>query len=99
MALVEIKIRVDLDPVIKELLVMSEALDRLTASVEANQSATDSVLALVATLAGEIRANVNDADALNALADKLDAENTTIAAAVTANTVPAPTTDPMTTGA
>lgn len=65
---------------------MSVALDRLQASMTANSSAVASVLALVSTIAGEIRNNVDDSDALNAIADKLDAESAQIAAAVTANT-------------
>lgn len=65
---------------------MSAALDRLTASVQANADATSSVLSLLSTISAEIRNNVGDDDALNALADKIDSENTTIAQAVTANT-------------
>lgn len=68
---------------------MSAALDRLTASLANNSSATASAIALLSTLASEIRAGLvnDDAAALNALADKLDAENASIADAVTANTV------------
>ncbi len=70
---------------------MSAALDRLKASMAANASATASAIALISTLAGEIRNAIGDDDALNALADKLDAENGELAAAVTANT---PASDP-----
>lgn len=70
---------------------MTAALDRLKESVAANTSATDSVLQLITTLSGEIRDNADDSDALNALADKLDAESALLANAVAANTsTPAP---------
>lgn len=75
-----------LRPLFKEIHRMSQALDRLRASMEANTSATASALALISTLASEIRANVDDSDALNAIADKLDQDSHDLAAAVTANT-------------
>lgn len=78
----------DIHALTKKVILMSIALDRLTASVAANASATASVLALLATVSAEIRAGLiaDDSAALNALADKLDAEGNTIAAAITANT-------------
>ncbi len=66
---------------------MSEALDNLTAKVEAQTTVIDSAATLLATLANEIRDNAGDEDALNALADRLDANTTELANAVEANTV------------
>lgn len=73
----------------KELHFMSAELDRLTAEVGETSSAVDSVLALVAGLAEQIRLLSNDPGALLALADSLDAQQAKIAEAVTANTPPA----------
>lgn len=70
----------------KEMHIMTAALDRLKTEVTESRSATDSVLALVAGLAQQIRDNINDEAALTALADDLDAQQTSIANAVTANT-------------
>lgn len=69
---------------------MSEALTRLTSSVEALTTVDQSAVALITGLAEEIRNNVDDSDALNALADKLDSDASTLGAAVTANTPAAP---------
>lgn len=71
---------------------MSVEIDRLTASVTALTTVDDSLVALVGNLAQAIRDNASDPVALNALADKLDAESTKVAAAVTANTPAAPLT-------
>lgn len=67
---------------------MSAALDRLTQEVADSRSATQSLITLVEGLAQQIRDNVDDSDALNKLADDLDAQQQEIAAAVTANTSP-----------
>lgn len=64
---------------------MSAALDRLTAEVSEQRSATGSLIALVGGLADQIRALAGDEEALNALADDLDAQQGDIAAAVAAN--------------
>ena len=69
---------------------MSEALDRLTASVAQATTVAESAVTLIGTIAAEIRDNVDDSDALNDLADKLDAETADLAAAVSANTPAAP---------
>jgi chromosome segregation ATPase len=66
--------------------VMSAALDRLTAEVSESREATNSVLTLVAGLADQIRDLKDDPAALEALADDLDAQQSEISAAVTANT-------------
>ncbi len=75
-----------LQPIIRELRIMSAELDRLTAEVAESRTAVDSVLALVAGLAQQIRDNATDPAALTALADSLDQQQADIAAAVTANT-------------
>lgn len=79
------------------LFAMSEATDRLAASVEHITSVADSAVALIGTLAQEIRDSIGNDDALNALADSLDAESSELAEAVTANTPaadPAPVDEP-----
>jgi hypothetical protein len=77
---------------------MSAALDRLTASVQAEDTVIDSVLVLLAQLADEVRnLPADDSDALNALADDIDAKAQAIASAVTANT-PASSSTSDTTG-
>lgn len=66
---------------------MSAALDRLTASVQAEDTVIDSVLVLLAQLADEVRnVDPSDEDALNALADDIDEKKSAIASAVLANT-------------
>ncbi len=75
-----------LQPIIRELRKMSAELDRLTTEVTESRTAVDSVLALVAGLAQQIRDNATDPAALTALADQLDQQQADIAAAVTANT-------------
>jgi hypothetical protein len=65
---------------------MSVELDRLTASVKANADAGQSAAILLAELSGLIRSSVNDPVALTKLANDLDAQRQTLAAAVTANT-------------
>jgi hypothetical protein len=69
---------------------MSAALDRLTAEVAETKTAVASVLTLVQGLAAQIRDNIDDSDALNALADDLDASQQQIADAIAANTPAAP---------
>lgn len=65
---------------------MSEALDRLTASVAKATTVGESAITLISTIAGEIRNNVDNSAALNALADKLDEESIDLARAVSENT-------------
>ena len=62
----------------------SAAVDRLTASITKNQDVTASLLEVVSTIATQIRAAGDNTASLNALADKLDAENANIATAVLA---------------
>lgn len=65
---------------------MSQALDRLTAEVSESRTATESLTTLVAGLAQQIRDNATDQAALLALADDLDSQQASIAAAVAENT-------------
>lgn len=78
---------------------MSKELDRLTASVAAEEGAVTSLTTLVTGLADLIRNSANDPAALNALADSLDAETATINAAVVANPLPTPAPAPAPTPA
>lgn len=74
------------------LMIMSEALDRLTREVQETNDAVQSAVTLIAGLAQTIRDNIDDSEALNQLADDLDAQQATLAAAVTESTpTPAPT--------
>jgi hypothetical protein len=63
-------------------------LTTLTNEVEQTEGAVASVLALVTGLADEIRRLQADPAALQALADRLDAQQAAIAAAITANPLP-----------
>ena len=65
---------------------MSKELDRLKASVEAENTVIASAEALLAGLAQQIRDLASDPAALNALADEVDAKTAELSAAVTANT-------------
>ncbi len=78
---------------------MSAELDRLTASVAAETSKTESLITLVNGLAQIIRDNTGNPAALTALADSLDAETSKIQAALDANTPTAPSAPPATTPA
>jgi hypothetical protein len=69
---------------------MSDSMDRLVAEVSQTRTAVDSILALVSGLADQLRATAGDASKVIALADQLDAMQTDLAAAVTANTPAAP---------
>lgn len=61
-------------------------LKALTDAVARNKTVADSAIALIQGLAAQIEANKNDPAALQALADSLNAEDDSLAAAVTANT-------------
>jgi TolA-binding protein len=65
---------------------MKETIDRVRAEVTEARTVADSAKALVTQLAQQIRDNIGDPAALNALADQLDATNADLAAAVQANT-------------
>lgn len=70
---------------------MSDALNRLTAEIAEQKTVIDGAVTLLASLAQQIRDNAGDEDALNALANSLDAQTNELATAVTANTPAAPT--------
>lgn len=70
-----------------EIRIMSVALDNLTAKVEAQSTVIASAETLLKTLADEVRAlPADDSDAIQALADKIDAQTSELSAAVSANT-------------
>jgi hypothetical protein len=74
------------------------AIDRLTQTVTDLETVQESAEALIATTAQAIRDSANDPVALNALADKLDADKATLAKAVSDNTpAAAPAADPTAT--
>lgn len=66
-------------------------LTQLTADVAQLESVDESAIALITGLAQEIKDAGTDPVALKALTDRMEAESTKLAGAVTANTVP-PTT-------
>lgn len=65
---------------------MSAEIDRLTASVTNLTTVDASLVTLVGNLAQLLRDSASDPAAINALADKLDAEAATVSQAVTDNT-------------
>ena len=67
---------------------MNQALERLTTEVAEVRDANEAAIALITGLAQEIRDAQGSTEALNALADSLDAESNRLAAAVSANTEP-----------
>jgi uncharacterized phage infection (PIP) family protein YhgE len=73
---------------------MSAELDRLAAVVQQNADAEQSAAALLGQLSELIRQNVTDPGALTKMADDLDAQRQTLAAAVLSNTPAAPTPAP-----
>lgn len=86
--------------------IMSTALDRLTAEVAETRNSVDSAITLINGLATQIRDNLGNDIALEALADSLDSKQTELAAAINANTPADPATfaastapaDPLTDG-
>lgn len=72
---------------IKEgMVIMSAALDRLTADVADTKTAVASLIAVVDDLAAQVKNAADDSTALNALSDQLDQVKTDISTAVVANT-------------
>lgn len=65
---------------------MSAELDRLTAEVSESRTVMSSAIVLLEKLATLIRDNASNPEALNALADDLDSQQSELAEAVTANT-------------
>ena len=70
---------------------MASDLDALTAKVTEVETVENSAITLIQGLAAQITALKNDPVALQALADRLSAENAKLSAAITANTPAAPT--------
>ncbi len=74
------------------------ALDRsrLSSEIAENNSAIQSAVTLINQIAQELRDAAGNQDAVNALADQLDAQSNALAAAVVANTPaePAPAPEP-----
>lgn len=64
---------------------------RLVAAVQHLTTVSTSIIALVTSMASQIRDNVGDPDALNSLADTIENQANELAAAVIANTPAAPT--------
>lgn len=61
-------------------------LDDLKAKVDNEATVEQSAITLLQGLSAQIKANANDPAKLQALADEVDANATSLAAAVTANT-------------
>jgi hypothetical protein len=80
--------RIDLYHILRRVMIMSQALERLQASVASETSVVASVQTLLTDLAQRVRdANDNDdSDELNTIADEIDQHASQLAAAVTANT-------------
>jgi chromosome segregation ATPase len=81
-----------LDLIIERLTKMSVELDNLTAQVKANSDLLDSATTLINGIADRITAAGVDPAKLKALTDELKAKDDALAAAVVANTPPAPIT-------
>lgn len=77
---------------------MSESLNRLTSEVAENTTVVQSAITLLNNLSQIIRDSVNDPAALNALADQLDTQSNSLAAAITANTPAEPPGEDTTSG-
>lgn len=82
------KLRKEINEILERIHHMSKELDTLTAQVEANNSVLESAIVLINGLAAKVIAAGTDPVALKALTDSLVAEDTKLAAAVTANTTP-----------
>ena len=68
------------------------ALDNLKREVQENRDTLQSAITLLNGLSQQIRDNVGNEAELQALADELDAQSNTLAAAVVENTPAGPTT-------
>jgi ABC-type transporter Mla subunit MlaD len=88
-----VRIEAKLDRILERMGTVTPQLERLTREVAETKNVTESVVTLIGGLAQQIRDNANDAAALTALADELDANEQRLTGAVTENT-PAPTPTP-----
>ena len=68
----------------------SPAMTKLTEAVARDKTVKDGAVTLLQSLAQQIRDNVEDPEALNKLADDIDASTTALGDAVVANTPAAP---------
>jgi len=93
----------DLPAMVQQVLqqqgVLMTALERLTEEVEQSRTVAESAKALIVGLAEQLRQASTDPAAINTLADRLDAQQALLAAAIEANQVPvsqppAPPVDP-----
>lgn len=73
---------------------MGAALERLKTEVAETKTVAESAVALIGGLAQQIRDAIEDEDALNELADSLDADQAELSAAITANTPASPEPEP-----
>lgn len=80
----------------KGIAMANAALERLQREVEETRGVANSAVALLNGLGQYIRDNVSDQNALNELADKLDADQAALAASIAANPLPGETTEPPT---
>lgn len=78
--------------------IMSKQLDDLATQVSQVETVEQSAITLIQGLAAQIAASANDPAAIQALAARLLASSTALAAAVTANTPSAPPSAPPSTG-
>ena len=78
----------------KRIKCMNQAFERLTTEVAELRGVNESAVALITGLAAQIRDAAGNEEALNALADSLDAETNRLADAVAANTPQAPAPEP-----
>lgn len=85
-----------LQPLMDEIKAMKAALEQLTAEVAKNADVTASAITLLVGLREQLDQAVidNDLSAVDRLAKQLDEQTAALAAAVTANTVPAPAPEP-----
>lgn len=75
-----------LNQILKELKLMSQEMDNLTAQVKANSDLLDSATTLINGIADRITAAGTDPQKLNALTTELKSKDDQLAAAVKANT-------------
>lgn len=83
----------------REIHHMALDLTQLQADVAAETTIDQSAIQLLNTLAQELRDSIGDPAALDALASQIEANSANLAAAVAANTAPAPTVPGVTPGA
>lgn len=79
----------DMQLILRSMIIMTAALDRLTASISNLTAEDDKLLGILSTIAGEIRNNADDSAALSALADRVDAEVAKVQGGETAAQPPA----------